>query len=48
MDVADVQSLINEALGAMPATHDLNHDAVVNEADVQKLINAALGVGCWY
>jgi hypothetical protein len=45
-DVADVQIIINEALGARAAADDLNHDGVVNVADVQKLINAVLGLGC--
>jgi hypothetical protein len=45
-NVADVQLIINEALGVSPATHDLNHDGAVNVADVQKVINAALGLGC--
>jgi hypothetical protein len=46
--VADVQSLINQALGLTPATRDLNHDGVVNVADVQKQIDAVLGLGCVY
>ena len=45
-NVADVQLIINEALGVAPALHDLNHDGAVNVADVQKVINAALGLGC--
>jgi uncharacterized repeat protein (TIGR01451 family) len=44
--VADVQHIVNEALGAMPAVHDLNQDGRVNVADVQKLVNDALGLGC--
>jgi hypothetical protein len=44
--VADVQLVINEALGAAPAVNDLNYDGVVNVADVQIVINAALGLGC--
>ena len=46
INVADVQLIINEALGVSPAIHDLNHDGAVNVADVQKVINAALGLGC--
>jgi hypothetical protein len=46
--VADVQQIVNEALGVMPANDDLNRDNVVNVADVQKVINAALGLGCLY
>jgi hypothetical protein len=45
-NVADVQLVINEALGVIPSVHDLNHDGSVNVADVQKVINAALGLGC--
>jgi hypothetical protein len=45
-NVADVQLIINEALGVVAAVHDLNGDGVVNVADVQKVINAALGLGC--
>ncbi len=45
-NVADVQLIINEALGVSPPTHDLNHDGTVNVADVQKVINSALGLGC--
>jgi len=44
--VADVQLIINEALGLAAAVDDLNHDGVVNVADIQKEINAALGLGC--
>ena len=44
--MADVQLIINEALGVAVATHDLNGDGVVNVADVQKVINAALGLSC--
>jgi uncharacterized repeat protein (TIGR01451 family) len=46
--VADVQAIINEALGVTPAVHDLNHDGVVNVGDSQKVLNAALGLGCPY
>jgi hypothetical protein len=45
-NVADVQLIINEALGVTIGIHDLNHDGAVNVADVQKVINAALGLGC--
>jgi hypothetical protein len=46
VNVADVQAVINEALGQAAANNDLNHDGVVNVADVQIVINAALGLGC--
>jgi hypothetical protein len=48
VNVADVQLMINQALGTVPAANDLNHDGSVNVADVQKEINAALGLGCAY
>jgi hypothetical protein len=43
---ADVQLIINQALGIIPAVNDLNGDGVVNVVDVQIEINAALGLGC--
>ena len=43
VDVADVQQIINEALGAQQATNDLNGDGVVNVIDVAKLIDAVMG-----
>jgi len=46
VDVSDVQLIINEALGIIPAVNDLNHDGVVNIADVQIVINSVLGFGC--
>jgi hypothetical protein len=44
--VVDVQSIINEALGAASAANDLNGDGLINVADVQIEINAALSLGC--
>jgi hypothetical protein len=44
--IMDVQLIVNQALGAMPATNDLNDDGVVNVIDVQIVTNAALGLGC--
>lgn len=44
--VADVQLLLNEALGAAAPVHDLTGDGVVNVADVQVEINAVLRLGC--
>ena len=44
--VADVQSMINEALGTASAANDLNGDGVVNVVDVQIVGNAALKLGC--
>jgi hypothetical protein len=45
-NVADVQLIINEALGVMRANNDLNGDGVVNAVDVQIDINSAIGLGC--
>jgi uncharacterized repeat protein (TIGR01451 family) len=44
--VADLQKVINEALGAQEAVDDLNSDGVVNAVDVQIVINAVIGLGC--
>ena len=45
--VADVQRVVNEALGIAQSLDDLNHDSAVNSIDVQLVINAALGLGCF-
>jgi hypothetical protein len=44
--VADVQLIINEALGVITARDDLNGDGVVNVIDIQTEINAVLNLGC--
>ena len=44
--VADVQMLINQALGVAPLTYDFNSDGMVNVADVQVVVNAAMRHGC--
>jgi hypothetical protein len=44
--VADVQRMINEALGTAAPSNDLNSDGTVNVADIQIVMNAALGQGC--
>ena len=44
--VADVQTLIDEALGTATAANDLNADGTVNVVDIQIAIDAALGLGC--
>jgi hypothetical protein len=46
ISVADVQLIINEALGVSPIVYDLSGTGVVNVVDVQIEINAALGLGC--
>jgi hypothetical protein len=47
VNVTDVQTILNEALGIIPATHDLTRDGIVNIVDVQLVSNAVLGLGCW-
>jgi YVTN family beta-propeller protein len=44
--VADVQLIINEALGVAPPTYILSGGTTVGVVDVQIEINAALGLGC--
>jgi uncharacterized repeat protein (TIGR01451 family) len=44
--VADVQRMINEALGVAAAKNDLDGDGVINLADIEIVINSALGRGC--
>jgi hypothetical protein len=44
--VADVQLIINEALGGAPPVDDLNGDGTVTVTDVQLVINSVLGFGC--
>ena len=44
--VADVQAIMNQALGLSPPANDLNGDHFVNVADIQTVLNAALGMGC--
>lgn len=45
-NAADVQKMVNEAIGASAATNDLNHDGKVNILDIQIVTNAALGSSC--
>jgi uncharacterized protein YjdB len=44
--VADVQRIINEVLGVLPAPNDLNGDGKVDVVDAQIVLNAVLGLGC--
>ena len=46
INVVDVQSVINEALGVTPASNDLSGDGTVNVVDIQIAIDAAQGLGC--
>ncbi|HUB80592.1 MAG TPA: hypothetical protein VMB03_17430 [Bryobacteraceae bacterium] len=43
---ADVQTIINEALGLDTAADDLNKDGVVNVVDIELVVASALGYGC--
>jgi hypothetical protein len=44
--VADVQQMVNEALGLVPPSNDLDQDGTVNAVDAQIVINGVLGDGC--
>jgi hypothetical protein len=46
INVADVQLLINQALGVTPTVNDLNGDGAVSVLDIQVEVNSALGLGC--
>jgi hypothetical protein len=46
LTVADVQSIISEALGTANPVNDLDSDHVVNVLDIQVVINAVLKLGC--
>jgi hypothetical protein len=44
--VADVQSIVNQALGVAPPANDMNQDGVVNVIDVQMAIASAMNGAC--
>lgn len=44
--IADVQRVLNEAMGAAKAADDLNADGHVNVTDLQIAINALMGLSC--
>ena len=44
--VADVQAMINQALGVAAPSNDWNGDGKVSVVDVQIVLNAAIGNGC--
>jgi hypothetical protein len=46
--VADVQSIVNQALGLAPPANDMNQDGVVNVIDVQMAIAVAMNPACVY
>jgi sugar lactone lactonase YvrE len=46
VNVVDVNLMIQEILGEIPAVNDLKGNGIVNVLDVQIVFNAALGLGC--
>ena len=44
--VADVQSIVNQALGVAPPSNDINQDGMVNVIDVQMAIATAMNGAC--
>jgi uncharacterized repeat protein (TIGR01451 family) len=46
VSVADLQQIVNEALGVVSPANDLNGDGVVNIVDLQIVTNAVLGGAC--
>jgi hypothetical protein len=44
--VGDERIIIHEALGVIPAVHDLSGDGRVSVVDVEIETNAVLGLGC--
>jgi hypothetical protein len=46
--VADVQAMIDQALGLAPPAYDMNEDGVVNVIDIERVLTAALGGACIY
>jgi hypothetical protein len=46
VSAADVQSEINQALGATQPVNDMNGDQIVNVVDIQIIIDGTLGFGC--
>ena len=44
--VADVQSIVNQALGVAPPANDINQDGMVNVIDVQMAIATAMNGAC--
>jgi len=46
VNVADVQTVVDQILGIFPATADINGDGQVNVVDLQIIVNAILGLGC--
>ena len=46
VDIIDVQTMVDEALGTDPPNNDLSGDGVVNVVDIQIDINGVLKLGC--
>jgi len=44
--IADVQAVVNQALGMAPAVNDLNQSGRVDVVDIQLVIDSMLGLGC--
>jgi Cohesin domain/Dockerin type I domain len=44
--IADVQTMINEALGVASPANDMNQDGVINVSDVEIVMRAAMGGAC--
>ena len=45
-NAADVQLIVNQALGVSQYANDLNGDGAVNVVDIELVVKAALGLGC--
>jgi len=46
VNVSDIQSEVNQALGISSCKNDINQDGVCNVNDVQRVVNAAIGGIC--
>jgi hypothetical protein len=46
INVTDVQTMIDEALGKVQATHDLDLNGSVRVTDIQLVVNAVRGLSC--
>ncbi len=44
--IADVQRIVDEALGTASPVNDVNSDGLVNTVDIQLVIDAVMGQGC--
>jgi hypothetical protein len=46
--IADVQQIVNEALGVLPPNDNLAHNPTISVVDIQKVLDAAIGLPCLY